>query len=262
MEREFQERSFRRKYFTSLIGLLILTILIAIKPAVNNVITEVYYWISFFGVCLVTFLLTTYKFYNSKSFAFKVYNLSDFLSLFVVACCVFQLIFAFGYFKADVEGISMTPTLKDGNVLIVRSSNNVKNFDIVIVEYDKDKNIDIPGIEDKELLVKRLIAKGGDTFIIRNGVLVLNGEVYSEEYVIFKNKYSSLNPDLSKFVGKGLTYDPTYDRYIVDEGLYFIMGDNRDDSLDSRSFGLVSEDQVIGRVVYRVISLFDWECLS
>lgn len=262
MERELQERLVRRKYFTSLFGLLLLTILIAIKPAVNNIITEVYYWISFAGVCLITFLITTYKYYSSSEFAHKVFNISDFFSLFIVACCIFQFIFAFGFFKADVDGVSMYPTLKDQNVLIVRSTSNVDNFDIVIVEYDEDINIPIGGIKNKELLVKRLIAKEGDTFNIQNGVLVLNGKVYSESYVVYKEKFSSLNPNLSKFEGKGLTYDSKYDRYVVSEGYYFVMGDNRDDSLDSRTFGLITKKQIIGRVDYRINRLFDWERLS
>lgn len=262
MEKELQERLTRRKYFTSLFGLLLLTILIAIKPAVNNIITEIYYWISYGGVCLITFLLTTYRYYTSESFARKVFSLSDFFSLFVVACCIFQFVFVFGYFKADVDGVSMYPTLKDENVLIVRSTNEVDNFDIVIVEYDTEINIPIAGVQNKELLVKRLIAKGGDTFNIQNGVLVLNGKVYSEDYVVYKNKFNSLNPNLNKFVGKGLEYDAKYDRYIVQEGYYFVMGDNRDDSIDSRMFGLITKKQIVGRVDYRINRLLDWERLS
>ena len=262
MEKELQERLTRRKYFTSLLGLLVLTILIAIKPAVNNIITDIYYWISFSGVCLITFLLTTYRYYSSLDFARKVFNLSDFFSLFIVACCVFQFVFVFGYFKADVDGVSMYPTLKDENVLIVRSTNKVDNFDIVIVEYNDQINIQIAGVNNNELLVKRLIAKGGDTFNIQNGVLVLNGKVYSEDYVKYKSKFNSLNPNLNKFEGKGLKYDAKYDRYIVEEGYYFVMGDNRDDSIDSRMFGLIKQEQIVGRVDYRVNRLFDWERLS
>ena len=263
MERNMQERLIRKKYFTALIGLLTLTILIAIKPAVNNVITDIYYWISFAGVCLITFLVTSYRFYVSKEFVNKLFSLSDFLSLFVVACCVFQFIFVFGFFKADVDGISMSPTLRNEDVLIVRSSNkNLNNFDIIIFQYSKDENENIDLIKDNELLVKRLIAKGGDYFNIRNGVLILNGKVYSETYVIYKNSENSLNPNLSKFIDKGLKYDAKNDRYIVEEGYCFVMGDNRDDSIDSRKIGLIKEEQIIGRVDYRVKRLFDWERLS
>ena len=107
-----------------------------------------------------------------------------------------------------------------------------------------------------------MIAKGGDFFDIKNGILTLNGKVYTEEYVIYENKVNSLNPNLDKFVGKGLTYDAVYDRYIVDQGYYFVMGDNRDDSIDSRMFGLIQESQIVGRVDYRINRLFDWEKLS
>lgn len=259
MEKDFQEKSLRRKYFISSLGFLVLIFLISVKPAVNNIITDVYFWISFAGVSLVTFFIPSYKFYSSKSFARRIYNITDFLALFVIACCIFQFIFTFGFFKADVSGSSMSPTLREGNVLIVRSNNNVDNFDIVIVEYDSNKNISDVGIDDNELLVKRLIAKSGDSFNITNGVLILNDRAYSENYVIYKKKFNSLNPNLSQFVGKGLTYDATLDRYTVSDGYYFVLGDNRDNSLDSRTFGLVSQEQIIGKVVYRVKSLFDWE---
>lgn len=263
MEREAQDNQIRKKYFTALIGLLILTILIAIKPAVNNIITDIYYWISFVGVCLITFFVTSFRFYESKAFANKIFGLSDFLSLFIVTCCIFQFIFVFGYFKADVDGVSMNPTLRDENVLIVRSSNNnLENFDIVIVQYSKELNVKTDLIADGELLVKRLIAKGGDVFNITDGVLFLNGQVYSEDYAVYKQHQDSQNPNFSKFVGKGLTYDEKYNRYIVDQGYCFVMGDNRDNSIDSRMIGLIKEEQIIGRVDYRVNALFDWERLS
>lgn len=262
MDKFMQEKLTRRKFLTSLLGLLILTILMIIKPAVNNKITEIYFWISYVGVCLIILLVNLKNYYFSEKLSKIAFSLSDFFSLFVVACCLFQFIFVFGYFKADVDGVSMYPTLKDENILIVRSTDKVDNFDIVIVQYDEELNIKIPGIFNHELLVKRLIAKGGDFFDIKNGILTLNGKVYTEEYVIYENKFNSLNPNLDKFVGKGLTYDAVYDRYIVDQGYYFVMGDNRDDSIDSRMFGLIQESQIVGRVDYRINRLFDWEKLS
>ena len=159
MDKFMQEKLTRRKFLTSLLGLLILTILMIIKPAVNNKITEIYFWISYVGVCLIILLVNLKNYYFSEKLSKIVFSLSDFFSLFVVACCLFQFIFVFGYFKADVDGVSMYPTLKDENILIVRSTDKVDNFDIVIVQYDEELNIKIPGIFNHELLVKKIDCK-------------------------------------------------------------------------------------------------------
>ena len=111
MDKFMQEKLTRRKFLTSLLGLLILTILMIIKPAVNNKITEIYFWISYVGVCLIILLVNLKNYYFSEKLSKIVFSLSDFFSLFVVACCLFQFIFVFGYFKADVDGVSMYPTL-------------------------------------------------------------------------------------------------------------------------------------------------------
>ena len=259
-----------KKYLVCLFGLLALTILIIVKPAVNSTITMVYYTASFLAVALMTVLVTceafTYKDYIMKA----VYYISDLFSIFILCCAVIQSLFVFGFFRANVSGHSMYPTLQEDNNLIVRSSSNVKNFDIIVIDYDDSINGKYHKMSDDELLIKRLIAKGGDTFNYRNGVLYLNGVYYDENYANYKGNNLS-NPfdgrdtfsiDLSRFVGDGLSYDEKNDLYIVWDGYYFAMGDNRLNSLDSRSFGMFRKTQIVGRAVYRFHGLFNWEKLS
>ena len=92
-----------------------------------------------------------------------------------------------------------------------------------------------------------------------NGLLYLNGELVDEYYL--DRRYSDTFT-LEKFVGKGVTYDEGSNKFIIEDGYYFVMGDNRNISLDSRLLGLFEEDQLVGKVEYRLNSLFDWEKLS
>ena len=57
----------------------------------------------------------------------------------------------------------------------------------------------------------------------------------------------------------GIEYDEEEDCYIVEVGYYFVMGDNRGGSNDSRQLGLFTEEQIVGKVIYELHSLFEWE---
>ena len=261
--------SITKKYLVCLFGLFILTILIILKPAVNSTVTIIYYSASFIAVMGMTFLVTC-ELFSYKDYIMKiVYYVSDLFSIFIVCCIIIQSLFVFGFFRANVSGRSMYPTLHDGDTLIVRSSKSVNNFDIVVIEYDKEINGKYHTMSDEDdLLIKRLIAKGGDSFNIRNGKLYLNGNIYDEPYANYygnnvvsdsgNNIDDHFNINLSQFVGDGLSYNEALDLYTVWDGYYFAMGDNRYNSLDSRSFGMFQEKQIIGRAAYRFDGLFNW----
>ena len=259
-----------KKYLICLFGLLVLTILIVLKPAVNSTITMVYYTACFIAVVLMTILVTCDAFTYKDIIIRTVYYISDMFSIFVVCCCIIQALFVFGFFRANVSGRSMYPTLQDGNTLIVRSTRDVNNFDIIVIEYDDEINGKYHRmIDEDDLLIKRLIAKGGDKFNIRNGILYLNGQVYDEKYANYEgNNYTGggdsefFSINLKEFVGDGLSYDETTDLYTVWDGYYFAMGDNRYNSLDSRSFGMFRRNQVVGIAKWRFHGLFTWETLK
>lgn len=142
------------------------------------------------------------------------------------------LLFTFLLRQANVDGESMLPTLEGGEKLIVHHLfYEPEVSDIVIVD---SVNLGKP-------IVKRIIAKGGDTIDIdfEEGIVTVNGQVLQEDYIL----------ELTKRDEDGQTYPLT-----IPEGYYFVMGDNRMNSLDSRSsaVGLVSEDEIMGKVVFRL----------
>lgn len=275
-------RTISIKTIICLLALFILIIFIDAKPAVNNYLTTAYLWLSIIGTSLLTILLpkVLYNnifsfnnlFYdlNSKTSEDKIkknktvilsYELSDFFAIFIVSCVIIQGFFAFGYFRAEVNGNSMFPTLSNGQSLIVESTKKVDNFDIVVLYYDKSFNndTDLANLEDGERLIKRLIGKGGDSLLIVNGRLYLNGDFIKEDYL---DERWLKDISLEEYLGKGVILDDDTNEYIIEDGYYFVLGDNRLSSVDSEELGLFKEEQIIGKAIYRVNSLFDWEKLS
>ncbi|MBO5230232.1 MAG: signal peptidase I [Clostridia bacterium] len=153
------------------------------------------------------------------------------------AVIVVFLIFSFVFRAVGVDGDSMYPTLKDGDWVAVSGvTTEIDRGDIIVSTQPWERNVPI---------VKRVIAVGGDMVDIdfnANAVFV-NGVKLNEPYIAELTRVS---------------YDVEFP-VIVEEGKLFVMGDNRNVSLDSRSskIGLIDERYVLGKVIFRVYPSFD-----
>ncbi len=147
------------------------------------------------------------------------------------------LCFTFLLRTTVVVGASMEPTLHDGDVLVISRVGYQPDYGDMVV-------ITKPNYYD-EVLLKRIIAKGGDTIDIQpeTGQVLLNGHALFEPYV--------LEPT---YLVDDVTFPVT-----VPEGMLFVMGDNRNRSSDSRStkVGMIEEEYVLGRVILRLLPLGD-----
>lgn len=135
-----------------------------------------------------------------------------------------------------VSGESMSPTFENGEYLIVDELTYrleaPKRGDVVIFRYPRNPS---------EFFIKRIIGLPGETVIVKDGTV----EVQQKDGTILP-----LNEPYVKNLGNGR--DATYP---VDEGNYFVMGDNRPESSDSRIWGLMPRANLIGRAVVRLLPI-------
>lgn len=130
-----------------------------------------------------------------------------------------------GITRCMVQGQSMFPTLEDKEKLLLSKKKTPDRFDLLVFD------------EDDSYLIKRVIGLPGDTIDVREGKLTVNGEAMEEPY---------LDKALSR------EYRDSSFHVKVAEDSYYVLGDNRDNSVDSRDFGQVKKDQVIGVPIYRL----------
>ncbi len=121
-----------------------------------------------------------------------------------------------------VDGASMDQTLEDGQILLLYKLSNIDYGDIVVLDEEKEG----------EIIIKRIIGMPGDTVSIKDNTVYVNGEELEEDYAY------------------GETSD--YEEITLGDDEYFILGDNRPISKDSRYFGPVKEDEIIGKVIFRL----------
>lgn len=158
------------------------------------------------------------------------------LIYFIVIILLAVLFVTFVAQRTKVSGPSMYPTLEDGDNLIVDKISyhfrDPERFDIIIFPYEDED-------EEESYFIKRIIGLPGETVQIdEDGNIYIDGEILEEDY----GYEQILNP--------GIAADPV----VLGEDEYFVMGDNRNNSLDSRypEVGVVEGDTIVGRAWIRI----------
>ena len=135
----------------------------------------------------------------------------------------------------QIAGTSMEPSLKDGDIVVLAKTDRLENGDLCAFYYSN------------KILIKRIIGIPGDYIWINNeGTVYVNNQELDEPYVT------------EKALGECDMEFP----YQVPENYYFMMGDHRETSIDSRSsvIGCIPDDQIIGKILFRLwpLSEFQW----
>lgn len=149
---------------------------------------------------------------------------------YIIVVLVVILIRTFIITPIQVEGISMKPTLDDNQILLLKKYDKTyRRFDIVVVKLPSER------------LIKRVIGLPGDTVRFKDNQLYINGKYVKEPFQHAKTE--------------DFEYEENGEKKIP-AGYYFVMGDNRDHSMDSRMIGPVSKNKIVGKTNF---SLFPFQ---
>ena len=150
---------------------------------------------------------------------------NDILS-YVIIILVVLIIRLFVATPVRVVGSSMDDTLKEGEILILEKfDKKFERFDIVVIK------------SDNERIIKRIIGLPGESIKIIDGVIYINGEVLDDPYASSKTSDFSLS---------------TFDLEVIPDDSYFVLGDNRFVSKDSRILGPINKKLSQGKAVFRI----------
>jgi len=159
----------------------------------------------------------------------------DFLETIVVAVVIFLVLYVFVFQPHRVQGQSMFPTLHSGEYLLTNKFTyqfeEPRPGDIVVFKAPIHEEYDY---------IKRIIAVPGDRVKIIDGKFYVNGYILDESHYLS----SSVATNGQRFLQEGM-------EVIVPPNSYFVAGDNRSNSSDSRDFGPIAEDKIVGKAWFR-----------
>ena len=143
---------------------------------------------------------------------------------YIVIIVIVLLVKKYIFTPVIVNGPSMMNTLHDKDVMILdkigMKLNGIDRFDIVVIQTDNTK------------IIKRVVGMPGETIEYKDNKLYINGNEIDDPY------------------GTYVTYD--FDKVKIPKGSYYVLGDNRTDSVDSRIIGLIDKKDILGNATFTI----------
>ena len=155
---------------------------------------------------------------------------------FIVAFIIVGAVYIFLGRPFTVSGASMYPTLHNGDRMILSKIGDINRFDVVVLKAP-DENVEY---------IKRVIGMPGDTLELKQGVLYINGKKIEQPF-INTEALQKQTVFIDDFTLQSLTGETK-----IPEGNYFVMGDNRGVSRDSRMIGLIDRKAIEGKAVFTI----------
>lgn len=251
-EKDYSETNtlYRNKLRTRLLIIFISTLLIIVTRAFPtysdfDVVMKSELFLAMFTITITASIVCFFYLANSKNTPatsittklnkrlLEVFDLFSIIPIFIALMTISN---AFILSPATVDGESMEPTFFDGeDVLIEHFNLNLEIFDVVILKVDNG-----------DYYIKRVIGMPGDMVIIDHNQITVNGVLIEQSFIEDENgsmlSYTYCNNALEEVC-----------EFDVPENYYFVLGDNREHSTDSRSnsLGFVSEDAIYGKVIFK-----------
>lgn len=148
----------------------------------------------------------------------------------LIGASVFLVIYIFFFRPFEVSGESMSPTYKNGEYIITN---------LITLRYDDPRKGDVivfqSPLEAEKDFIKRVIGTSGDTVMVQNGKVYVNGQMLDES--------AYLSPNVQTYGGAFLHDGQSR---VVPENEFFVLGDNRSYSSDSREWGFLKREKLIG----------------
>lgn len=158
----------------------------------------------------------------------------EILETIVFVGSIFIVVYLFIIQPNQIKGSSMEPTFHNGNYIftskVTYKLRSPIQGDVVVFHAPRNPDLEY---------IKRVIGLPGDTVLIQNKNVFVNGKALTEPYI---SDFTTVG--LAGFAQEGVPFT-------VPEGYYFVMGDNRPRSSDSREFGPISYQSIIGQVIFR-----------
>ncbi len=145
---------------------------------------------------------------------------------YIIIIVVVVLIRTFLVTPVRVHGSSMAPTLKNGDIMLLNKLGKIDRYDIVVLKMD----------DENDNLIKRVIGLPGETVSIIHNEIYINGEVLKEEYGYYEHS----------------DYEMNTEKITLGDDEYFVLGDNREISLDSRILGTVKKSEIKGTTNFTI----------
>jgi len=158
----------------------------------------------------------------------------DFIETIVVSLAIFALVYLFLFQPHQVEGRSMEPNFQNGEYILTDKVSyrfrEPERGDVVVFHSPQDERVDF---------IKRIVGVPGDTIEVRTGYVYINGQKMEEPFINDPGRVAQ-----GRFLRENAVVE-------VPPGQYIVMGDNRLHSSDSREWGFVTRDEIVGRAFFR-----------